>query len=104
MKTEAIVAISFFIGNLAGIAIMAWVVFFPLPYWSDSSHFANFSEMHLTDIGATFRCTARAPKPAHNAKNSAPRCSLQPIDRFSTLSASGSALLNRLNLYSAFSA
>jgi hypothetical protein len=56
MKTEAIAAVSFIAGGLAGIAIMAWVVFFPLPYWSNSSHFANFPKSCIfSDMGATYQ-------------------------------------------------
>jgi hypothetical protein len=56
MRPEIIAAISFFAGGLAGIAIMAWVVFYPLPYWDDSSHFANFSKSCIfTDMGATYQ-------------------------------------------------
>jgi hypothetical protein len=56
MRTEYIVAISFLAGGLAGIAITAWVVFYPLPYWSDDAHFANFSKSCIfTDMGATYQ-------------------------------------------------
>jgi hypothetical protein len=56
MKTEAIVAISFAAGALAGIAIMTWVVFYPLPYWSDSRQFASFPKDSIfTDMGATYQ-------------------------------------------------
>jgi hypothetical protein len=34
-------------------AVMAWVIFYLLPYWSNSSHFANFSKSCIiSDIGA----------------------------------------------------
>jgi hypothetical protein len=56
MKTESIVALSFIAGALTGIAVMTWVVFYPLPYWSDSKSFANFSKSCIfTDMGATYQ-------------------------------------------------
>jgi hypothetical protein len=48
LVTEATVA-----GDAAGMAVMAWVIFYLLPYWSNSSHFANFSKSCIiSDIGA----------------------------------------------------
>jgi hypothetical protein len=56
MKNESIVALSFIAGALTGIAVMTWVVFYPLPYWSDSKSFANFpKDCILTDTGATYQ-------------------------------------------------
>jgi hypothetical protein len=53
MKTENVVALSFVGGAFAGMAVMAWVIFYLLPYWSNSSHFANFSKSCIiSDIGA----------------------------------------------------
>jgi hypothetical protein len=56
MKTENVVALSFVGGAFAGMSIMAWVAFYPLPYWNDSSHFSNFSKSCIiSDIGAEYQ-------------------------------------------------
>jgi hypothetical protein len=61
MKIESIAALSFLLGGITGIAITAWVIFYPLPYWSDSSHFANFFPRvaSLATSAPIIRCTAR---------------------------------------------
>lgn len=59
MKTENIVAVSFFLGGLAGIAIMTWIVFSPLPWWRDDPHFATFSkDCIISDLGAEWQVYA----------------------------------------------
>jgi hypothetical protein len=56
MKTENIVAVSFFIGAIIGSIITMWIVFYPLAYWSDSRQFANFSKSCIiSDIGTDYQ-------------------------------------------------
>lgn len=56
MKTENIAILSFFIGGLTGIAVATWVVFYPLPWWSDSRQFLNFSKSCIiNDMGAQYQ-------------------------------------------------
>jgi hypothetical protein len=61
MKTENIVAASFIAGALTGLAVMTWVVIYPLSSWSNSRQFANFSKnCIISDMGATYQvyCSA----------------------------------------------
>ena len=40
-------------GGMAGIVITAWILFYPLPYWSDSRQFLNLPKSCIiSDIGA----------------------------------------------------
>lgn len=56
MKTENIVALSFALGGLTGIAVMTWIVFYPLPYWSNDNHFANFQKSCIiSDLGSAYQ-------------------------------------------------
>jgi hypothetical protein len=56
MTTENIVAVSFLAGGIAGIAIMTWIVFSPLPWWRDDPHFATFSnDCIISDLGSAFQ-------------------------------------------------
>jgi hypothetical protein len=56
MKTENIVALSFVLGAISGIGIFVWIVFYPLPSWSNDSRFSNFSkDCIISDIGAEYQ-------------------------------------------------
>jgi hypothetical protein len=56
MKTENIVALSFVLGAISGIGIFVWIVFYPLPSWSNDNHFTNFSkDCIISDIGAAYQ-------------------------------------------------
>lgn len=56
MKTQTIVSISFFLGGLAGIAVMTWVAFYPLPSWRDDDRFETFPDTCMvSDLGTSFQ-------------------------------------------------
>jgi hypothetical protein len=56
MKTENIAALSFILGAISGIGIFVWIVFYPLPSWSNDNHFTNFSkDCIISDIGAEYQ-------------------------------------------------
>jgi hypothetical protein len=53
MKTETLVALSFFVGGIIGIAVTMWIVTGPVPYWwDDTPMFSNFPKNCIvSDLG-----------------------------------------------------
>jgi hypothetical protein len=56
MKTENIVAISFVLGALTGIAVLIWIVFFPPLSWREDPRFSTYSkDRTISDLGPAWQ-------------------------------------------------